>query len=148
MNPVFIDFRPVSGWRLAAAAEGTQAMTGEPSRLVPTHGGNRMAADPTVRTRGAVRTRRDPIETKPFYLTSEFMVLVGMTVALFIASTTLDDVDSRLAWVLGVSLVGAYILSRGIAKSGTRSSSVDPREDMLDRDRPTTAEERDVRSRL
>ncbi|HET7044582.1 MAG TPA: hypothetical protein VFI37_07020 [Gaiellaceae bacterium] len=97
-----------------------------------------MAVEPS--TRGGTK-RRDPIETKPFYATSEFMVLVGMTVALFISSLVVDDVDSRLAWILGVSLVGAYILSRGIAKAGTRSSSVDPREDHLrdyDRDRPVT----------
>ena len=109
-----------------------------------------MATDPTVRTRRAVDVRRDPIETKPFYMTSEFFVLVGMTVALFIASATLDDVDSRLAWILGVGLVGAYILSRGIAKSGTRSTSLDPREQMHDRDRdsPTRAESEELRSRL
>ena len=85
-----------------------------------------------------------PVETKPFYMTSEFMALAAMTVALFIASLTLDDVDSRLAWVLGVSLVGAYILSRGIAKAGSRSTSYDPREEMhrhdVDRDAPMTRE--------
>jgi len=85
------------------------------------------------------------VETKPFFMTSEFMALAAMTVALFIASLALDDVDSRLAWVLGVSLVGAYILSRGIAKSGTRSMSYDPREEMHPhdegyRDAPMTRE--------
>jgi hypothetical protein len=75
--------------------------------------------------------RREVTETKPFFLTSEFMVVVLMTVSLFIASAVVDDVDSRLAWILGTSLVGAYVLSRGIAKAGTRSTSADPREDML-----------------
>ena len=74
------------------------------------------------------RTRR--VETKPFYMTSEFMVMTAMTVALFIASLAVDDVDSRLAWILGVSLVGVYILSRGIAKAGSSSRSYDPREEM------------------
>jgi hypothetical protein len=74
------------------------------------------------------RSRR-PVETKPFYMTSEFMVMTAMTVALFIASLAVDDVDSRLAWILGVSLVGIYILSRGIAKAGSSSRSYDPRED-------------------
>ncbi len=55
-----------------------------------------------------------------------------MTLALFMASAVVDDLDSRLAWILGSSMVGAYIVSRGIAKSGTKSSSHDPREDMLD----------------
>ncbi len=84
----------------------------------------------TRETRFDVRAPARPVETKPFFLTSEFMVLVVMTVALFIASAVIDDVDSRLAWILGTSMVGAYILSRGIAKAGTRSWSYDPREDV------------------
>jgi hypothetical protein len=85
--------------------------------------------------------RNRPIETKPFYMTSEFMVLTAMTVSLFIASMVVDDLDSRLAWILGVSLVGAYILSRGIAKSGTSSRSYDPREDVSrDRTRDSDAQ--------
>ena len=91
---------------------------------------------------GAVRT---PTETKPFFLTSEFMVLALMTTCLFIPSAVVDDVDSRLAWILGSSMVGAYILSRGIAKAGTRSWSRDPREDVMNGDRTDTpgARERD-----
>lgn len=106
-----------------------------------------MATDAS-RTRTYGTGRRDPIETKPFYMTSEFMVTALMTVSLFIASLVVDDVDSRLAWILGVSLVGAYVLSRGIAKAGTRSTSSDPREDLLhrDADAPLTAE-RDSRVR-
>jgi hypothetical protein len=65
------------------------------------------------------------------------MATALMTVALFIASMVLEDLDSRLAWILGVSLVGVYVLSRGIAKAGTQSTAYDPREDLLDdRDRP------------
>ncbi|MDQ3894813.1 MAG: hypothetical protein M3292_09175 [Actinomycetota bacterium] len=81
--------------------------------------------------RGTRRTSHYPIETKPFFLTSEFGVLVLMTLALFIASAVVDDLDSRLAWILGSSMVGAYIVSRGIAKSGTKSRSYDPREEFL-----------------
>ena len=94
-----------------------------------------MATD-VARTRGSTtydtRPARKATETKPFFLTSEFGVLTLMTIALFIASAVVDDVDSRLAWILGSAMVGAYILSRGIAKAGTRSWSYDPREDMLD----------------
>lgn len=91
-----------------------------------------MSVEPNVRSApsGDRAPRRNSAETKPFYMTSEFMVLAAMTVSLFIASLVVDDLDSRLAWILGVSLVGAYILSRGIAKVGTRSTSYDPREDM------------------
>lgn len=89
-------------------------------------------------TRYAGRTVREPTETKPFFLTSEFAALGLMTVALFIASAVVSDVDSRLAWILGSSMVGAYILSRGIAKSGTKSWSHDPREDLVDADSDRT----------
>jgi hypothetical protein len=89
-------------------------------------------AETGTRPRSARTERRYPVETKPFFMTSEFAVLVLMTVCLFIASAVVDDVDARLAWILGSSLVGAYIVSRGIAKSGTKSRSYDPREDLLE----------------
>lgn len=88
-------------------------------------------ATPTATRSRSVGTRH-PIETKPFFLTSEFGVLVLFVVSLFIASLVLDDVDGRLAWILGTGLVGGYMLSRGLAKSGTKSRSYDPREDLLD----------------
>jgi hypothetical protein len=101
-----------------------------------------------ARTRTTNNVRHDPIETKPFYLTSEFMVTALMTISLFIASMVVDDVDSRLAWILGVGLVGAYVVSRGIAKAGTRSTSYDPREDLLhpDADAPLEAERKSTRT--
>ena len=108
-----------------------------------------MAADTRNRVResGVAGSRRpDPIETKPFYMTSEFMVTALMTVALFVASVVVEDVDSRLAWILGVSLVGAYVLSRGIAKAGTRSTSYDPREHLFNSDEPLTRERHEDRS--
>jgi hypothetical protein len=89
---------------------------------------NTAARGQTVRLGTRSRTSS---ETKPFSLTSEFMALVAMTVSLFIASALVDDVDLRLAWILGTALVGAYILSRGIAKAATRSRANDPRDDML-----------------
>ena len=108
-----------------------------------------MAADTRNSVRGSgvgVSRRRDSIETKPFYMTSEFLSTALMTVALFISSMVVEDIDSRLAWILGVSLVGAYVLSRGIAKAGTRSTSYDPREDMFDRDEPLSRERHGDRS--
>jgi hypothetical protein len=90
--------------------------------------------------------RRDSSETKPFYMTSEFLSTALMTVALFVASMVVADIDSRLAWILGVSLVGAYVLSRGIAKAGTRSTSYDPREHMFNSDEPLTRERHEDRS--
>ena len=72
-----------------------------------------------------------PIETKPFFLTSEFAVLVLAVIALAITAAADDSVDSRFFWTMTTVLVGLYMLSRGVAKSGTKSRAWDPREEML-----------------
>ena len=72
-----------------------------------------------------------PIETKPFFLTSEFAALVIAIIALMITAATDESIDARMFWILTTVLVSFYMLSRGIAKSGTKSRSADPREDLL-----------------
>ena len=68
-------------------------------------------------------------ETKPFFLTSEFLVFVLYLMGLGIAAST-DDIDGRLFWILATIAVVGYMLSRGIAKSASRSRAHDPREDI------------------
>jgi hypothetical protein len=83
------------------------------------------------RTRWAAPPRTDyTSETKPFFLTSEFLVFVLLVMALGIGTAVSDDVDPRLFWILTTAATGLYMLSRGIAKSGTRSRAYDPREDI------------------
>lgn len=77
--------------------------------------------------------RRGPIETKPFFLTSEFLATLLGIVAVAITAAAASDIDSRLATKLITGLIAAYTLSRGIAKAGTKSRSTDPREDLLQR---------------
>jgi hypothetical protein len=73
---------------------------------------------------------RGSVETRPFFLTSEFgMTLLGI-ILVAIVSATAEDVDSHLASMLIAGLVAAYTLSRGLAKSGTRSGSFDPRDEL------------------
>ena len=72
-----------------------------------------------------------PIETKPFFLTSEFFGALLAIAALAIGAATAEDVDARLFWILTTPIVCFYMLSRGIAKSGTKSRSWDPREELL-----------------
>ena len=74
---------------------------------------------------------RSPIETKPFFLTSEFFGAVIAIVAMAISASSAEDFDSRLFWILTTAIVCAYLLSRGIAKSGTKSRSADPREQLF-----------------
>jgi hypothetical protein len=74
--------------------------------------------------------RRGPIETKPFFLTSEFLGTLLGIIAVAITAAVATDIDSRLATELITGLIAAYTLSRGIAKAGTRSHSLDPRENL------------------
>lgn len=79
---------------------------------------------------GYGRTRPSyPIETKPFFLTSEFVLPLLAWFGLLITTLTNDTIDARRFWELTTALLIGYMLSRGIAKSGTKSRSWDPRED-------------------
>jgi hypothetical protein len=82
-----------------------------------------------------------PVETKPFFLTSEFWGTVALIVGLAITAGTSESVDARLFWMLATGISAAYLLSRGIAKSGTKSRSWDPREDLMERARDRVGRE-------
>jgi hypothetical protein len=69
-------------------------------------------------------------ETKPFYLTSEFLVFALYLMGLAIAASTSPSIDARFFWIWATVAVAAYMLSRGIAKTATRSRAHDPREDI------------------
>ena len=64
--------------------------------------------------------RRPWAETKPFFMTSEFLTLLVTIVALAIAMLVSDLLDATRGWTLITVLSTGYMLSRGIAKSGTR----------------------------
>jgi hypothetical protein len=69
-------------------------------------------------------------ETRPFFVTSEFLVLVLFLMGLGIAAGSSDNIDDRFFWAAATVICGLYMLSRGIAKSGSRSRAYDPREDI------------------
>jgi hypothetical protein len=69
-------------------------------------------------------------ETKPFFLTSEFLVFVIFLMGLGIAASESPSVDARFFWGAATVVTSFYMLSRGIAKSGSRSRAHDPREDL------------------
>lgn len=69
-------------------------------------------------------------ETRPFYVTSEFLVFVLFLMGLGIAAGSSPSIDARYFWAAATVISSIYILSRGIAKSGTRSRAYDPREDL------------------
>jgi hypothetical protein len=83
------------------------------------------------RTRWAAPPRTSyTSETKPFFLTSEFLVFVLFLMGLGIGASTSDDVDARLFWILTTVATSFYMVSRGIAKAASRSRAYDPREDL------------------
>ena len=85
----------------------------------------------TWRTRWAAAPRTAyTSETKPFFLTSEFVVFVLYLMGLGIAAGSSPQIDAQLFWILATVATSFYMLSRGIAKAGTRSRARDPREDV------------------
>jgi hypothetical protein len=75
--------------------------------------------------------RMFPLETKPFFLTSEFAVSLLAVLGIAITAASSDAFGAWRAWILITAVVVGYLVSRGIAKSGTKSNSWDPREEML-----------------
>lgn len=59
-------------------------------------------------------------ETKPSFKTSELITMVGAVVAILIASAAADNFDAPRAWTLVAVVASAYMVARGLAKSGSR----------------------------
>ena len=68
------------------------------------------ASRPTV-------TRRE--ETKVSFLTTEFWAMVGVIAAVLVAAQQVDNFDAPRAWTLVAAVAIGYMVSRGLAKSGT-----------------------------
>jgi len=58
-------------------------------------------------------------ETKPSFKTSELLTMLGIVVAILIAAASADNFDAPRAWTLVAVVASAYIVSRGLAKSGS-----------------------------
>ena len=95
---------------------------------------------------GAVRTdpvrregriRRLTTETKQAFKTTEFWVMIGVIVAILISAAAIkggdtggsDEFIARQAWLYVAIVAGAYAISRGLAKSGSRDPYTESRED-------------------
>lgn len=92
-----------------------------------------MSAQPQGFTQGSVRAgagaeghgrgRGTVRGGKPFFLMSEFLTLVTLTVALLIAASVDDDLGATIVWPLITLLGFGYIVSRGLAKRGAADTS-------------------------
>jgi hypothetical protein len=76
----------------------------------------------THTTGGVARptARRVSTETKASVKTTELIAFVVMTLAVLIASQIVDDFDAQHAWLYASLLTIGYMISRGLAKSGSR----------------------------
>ena len=64
--------------------------------------------------------RRPYAETKPFFMTSEFLAFLAGVGGVLIAAAVADNFDAPRAWLIAGFITAAYIVSRGIAKAGSR----------------------------
>lgn len=64
-------------------------------------------------------------ETKPSFKTSELMTMIGIVIAILIAAATADNFDAPRAWTLVAVVASAYMVARGLAKSGSRHGDTD-----------------------
>jgi hypothetical protein len=71
--------------------------------------------------------RRVSTETKSAVKTTEMMAYVVVTVAMLIASQIVDGFDAEQAWLYASMLTIGYMISRGLAKSGSRDYYDDER---------------------
>jgi uncharacterized membrane protein YczE len=59
-------------------------------------------------------------ETKASFKTSEFYAMVVMIAAILIAAAVSDSLGDVRAWTLVTAVAIGYMISRGLAKSGTK----------------------------
>ena len=79
-------------------------------------------APPTSANRGETFERRLSTETRASFKTTEFFAYVAAVVGVLAASAIVDATDfgSQDAWFFVTLLTIGYMISRGLAKSGSR----------------------------
>jgi hypothetical protein len=91
----------------------------------------------TDRVHRESRIRRLTTETKQAFKTTEFWAMVGVVVAILVSAAVInggdtdgtDEFIARQAWLYVAIVAGAYFISRGLAKSGSRDPYTESRED-------------------
>lgn len=89
------------------------------------------------RTRPLDRVSRLTTETKQAFKTTEFWAMVGVIVAILVSAAAIkggdtggtDEFIARNAWLYVSIVAAAYIISRGLAKSGSSEPYVKDRDD-------------------
>ena len=90
--------------------------------MAATETGERLRASAPSRV-----TRSTQDETKLSLKTTEFWAMAGLILAILIASAVSDSLNDVRAWTLVAAVGIGYMISRGLAKSGTKyAGSEDP----------------------
>jgi di/tricarboxylate transporter len=96
---------------------------------------------PATGTRHRSVARRLATETKQAFKTTEFWAMVGVVVAILISAAAIkggdtapgtDEFIARQAWLYVAIVAVGYMISRGLAKSGSREPYTE--DDRDDRD--------------
>jgi hypothetical protein len=97
--------------------------------------GNKLAATETAERRrlnaSSSEARRTHDETKHALKTTEFVAMIGVIWAILVATWVSDSLNDVRAWTLVAAVAIGYMISRGLAKSGTEYAGS---EDPLNRD--------------
>jgi hypothetical protein len=75
--------------------------------------------------RGETTARRGATETKHSAKTTELYVMVAAVVGVLVAAAVSSGFDARQAWTLVTAIAIGYMVSRGLAKSGSREPTWD-----------------------
>jgi hypothetical protein len=108
--------------------------------LMAAHGvGDRTGATRPV-SAARVVSRPETVETKPAFKTTELIAYVVASVLVLVAAMIIDESDAggygaRQAWLYFTILTVGYMISRGLAKSGSHEHDRDPRTSGHDDDR-------------
>ncbi len=77
-------------------------------------------AAPRVHARGRDHDHVESTETKSAFKTTEFMVYLVATAAILIAGLLVDGFNATETWRFFTFLTIGYMISRGLAKAGSR----------------------------
>ena len=90
--------------------------------MAATETADRVRMDATPRPTRHVGDETRPIgdETKPSLKTTEFWAMAAVNAAILIAAYVSDSLDDVRAWTLVAAVSIGYMISRGLAKAGTK----------------------------
>ena len=90
--------------------------------MAATETADRVRMDATPRPTRLVGDDTRPIgdETKLSLKTTEFWAMAAVNAAILIAAAVSDSLDDIRAWTLVAAVSIGYMISRGLAKSGTK----------------------------